>query len=170
MASGSEDEVEDALNVLVSVAEKSGNLRNNLRKGILEAVSNLRTKFAKLKCEVEDKNKLVVNLEMKAVERNRTLRALQLGVGINCGGDKKATSLGFPVNSKDSDQNVVPSGVRTRKRYSDVLADRGGNVPYDNKMYKLFVKSKSNQSAEYTRTLLKSKVNPAQMKVGISAF
>jgi len=170
MASGSEDAVEDALNVLVSVMEQSGNLRNDLRKGILEAVSNLRTKFAKLKCEVEDKNKLIVNLEMKAAETNNTLRALQLGVHINCGVDKEATSLGVLVNCKDSDRNVLPSGVRTRKRYSDVLADRGGNVPYDNKMYKLVVKSKSNQSAEYSRTLLKSKVNPAQMKVGISAL
>ena len=108
--------------------EKRGNLRNDLRKDILEAVSNLRTEFAKLKCEVEDKNKLIVNLEMKAAETNNTLRALQLGVGNNCGEDKEATSLGVPVNCKDSDQNVVPSGVRTRKRYSDVLADRGGNV------------------------------------------
>jgi hypothetical protein len=37
-------------------------------------------------------------------------------------------------------------------------------------MYKLVVKSKNNQNAEYTRTLLKSKVNPTQMKVGISAL
>ena len=37
-------------------------------------------------------------------------------------------------------------------------------------MYKLFVKSKNNQSAKYTRTLLKSKVNPIQIKVEISAF
>jgi hypothetical protein len=37
-------------------------------------------------------------------------------------------------------------------------------------MYKLFVKSKQNQRAEYTRTLLKSKVNPTQMKVGIRAL
>ena len=34
-------------------------------------------------------------------------------------------------------------------------------------MYKLFVKAKNNQTAEYIRTLLKSKVNPTQMKVEI---
>jgi len=50
------------------------------------------------------------------------------------------------------------------------VADRPGNVPDDDKMYKLFVKSKNSHSAEYTRTLLKSKVNPTQMKVGISAL
>ena len=59
---------------------------------------------------------------------------------------------------------------RTRKRYSDVVADRQGTVPFDKKRYKLFVKSKNNQSVEYTRTLLKSKVDPTQLKVGISAF
>jgi len=37
-------------------------------------------------------------------------------------------------------------------------------------MYKLFAKSKNNQSAEYTRTLLKSKMKLTQMKVGISAL
>ena len=40
----------------------------------------------------------------------------------------------------------------------------------DDKMYKLCVKSKNNQSTEYIRTLLKSKVNPTQVKVGISAL
>lgn len=97
--------------------EKSGNMRNDLWKDILEAVSNLRKEFAKLKCEVEDKNKLIVNLEMKAAETISTLRALEIGLGKNCAGYKEATSPGFPVNYKDSDQNVAPSGGRTRKRY-----------------------------------------------------
>ena len=73
------------------------------------------------------------------------------------------------MNSKDSDWNVTPSAGRTRKRYSDVVAERQqGNVPCDNKMYKFFVKYKNNESAEYNRNLLKSKMNPTQMKVGIS--
>jgi hypothetical protein len=51
------------------------------------------------------------------------------------------------------------------------VADRGqGNLPYGSKVYKFFVKSTNNQSAEYTRTLLKSKVNLTQMKVGISVL
>jgi ElaB/YqjD/DUF883 family membrane-anchored ribosome-binding protein len=63
MASAGEDAVEDALNVLVSVTEKSGKLRNDLRKDILKAVSNLRKEFAKLKSEVEDKSKLIIDLQ-----------------------------------------------------------------------------------------------------------
>jgi hypothetical protein len=108
---------------------------------------------------------------MKAAEMNSILKVLQPGMGSNCRGDSEATSLGLQLNSKDSDWNVAHSDGRTRKRYSDVVADRGqGNLPYGSKIYKLFVRSKNNQSAEYTRTLLKPKVNPTQMKVGISAL
>ena len=88
MASSGEDVVEDTLNILLNVTEKSGNLRNDLRKDILKAVSNLRKEFASLKCEVEDKNKLTVDLENRVVEVNSTLKALQLGVDGNCRGKK----------------------------------------------------------------------------------
>jgi hypothetical protein len=91
-------------------------------------------------------------------------------VGGNCREDKEATSVGLQVTPKDGDWNMAPSAGKTRKSYSDVVADRKGTVSYDHKMYELFVKSKHNQSAEYTMTLLKSKVNPTEMKVGISAL
>jgi len=156
MASSGEDAVEDALNVLVSVTERSGNLINDLRKDILKAVSNLRKEFARLKSEVEDKNKLTVDLEMRVAETNSTLKVLQFGVGDNCRGDKGVTSLDSQVNSKDIDWNVAPSAGRTKQRYSDIVADRPGIVPFDNKIYKLFIKSENNQSAEYTRTLYSS--------------
>jgi hypothetical protein len=75
------------------------------------------------------------------------------------------------MTSKDSDWNVAHSDVSRRKRYSDVVADRAQCISfYCSKLYKQFVKSKNNQTAEYTRTLLKSKVNPTRMKVGISAI
>jgi hypothetical protein len=80
MVSASEDAVEDTPIVLISVTEKRGNLKNNLRKDMLNAVRNLRKEFAKIKIEVEDKNKLIVNLEMKAAEMNSTLKTLQCGM------------------------------------------------------------------------------------------
>jgi hypothetical protein len=92
-------------------------------------------------------------------------------VGSKCRGDNEATSIGLQMYFKDSDWNVAHSHGGTRKRYSDVVADTAqDNSLYSNKMYKFFVKSKNNQSAEYTRTLLKSKVKPNQMKVGISSL
>lgn len=74
-----------------------------LWKDILKAVSNLRNEFAKLKREVDDKNKLIVDLEMKTAETNSTLTGLEFGVGSNCEGDNEATSLGLEVNSMDRD-------------------------------------------------------------------
>jgi len=93
---------------------------------------------------------------MRVVETNSTLKALQFGVGSNCRRDKEATSLGSQATSKDIDWNVAPSAGRTKQRYSDIVADRPGIVPFDNKIYKLFIKSENNQSAEYTRTLYSS--------------
>ena len=116
--------------------------------------------------------KLIIGWEQKAEEANSMLKALQCGESANGLGDKETTSVGLQVNTKDTDWNVTPSTgrTRTRKSYSDVLADRQGTVTYDHKMYKLFVKSKHNQSAEYSRNLLKQKVNLTHMKVGISAL
>jgi hypothetical protein len=82
-----------------------------------------------------------------------------------------ATSFSLKVNSKDRAWKVAHSAGSTRRSYSDVLADRRqGNVLNDSKLYKLSVKPKYGQSAEHIRTLLKSKVNPTQLKVGISAL
>jgi uncharacterized protein YlxW (UPF0749 family) len=79
------------------VTEKSGNLKNDLRKDILKAVSNLRKEFANLRSEVEDKNKLIIDLDIKGMETNSTLKALHFGVGSNSRVDMEATPIGLQV-------------------------------------------------------------------------
>jgi hypothetical protein len=49
MESTLEDDVKNTLNTLVSMTEKSGNLRNDLKNDILKAVSSLRNEFANLR-------------------------------------------------------------------------------------------------------------------------
>jgi len=124
MAAGSVDAVEGALNVLINVTEKSGYLRNDLRKDIFRAVSSLRKVFSNFLCNVEDKKKLILILEMKASGTNTTLRPLEFC----CAADKKTTSPVFSVNWK------LSSSTRRRKLYSDVVTARAGNEPHDNKM------------------------------------
>jgi len=85
-------------------------------------VSYLRNESAKFKREVHDKNRLIVDLEMKTAETNSTLTGLEFGVGSNCEGDKEATSLGLEVNSMDRDLHMAPSDGRMRKHYSHVVA------------------------------------------------
>ena len=79
---------------------------------------------------------------MRVAETNSTLKALQLGMDGNCRGNKEATSLGSQVTSKDIDWSVASTAGRTKKRYSDVVADRPGNVPFDNKMYNFLLNQK----------------------------
>ena len=61
------------------MTENIGYLRNDVRKDIIVSVSNLRKEFTKLKCEGEEKNRLIVNLEMKAAVTNNSLRAVEIG-------------------------------------------------------------------------------------------
>jgi hypothetical protein len=48
--------VEDEFNTLVSITEKSGNLRKDLKKYILVLVNTLRKEFSKLKIQLETVN------------------------------------------------------------------------------------------------------------------
>jgi hypothetical protein len=82
-------------------------------------------------------------LEKKAVKANNVLNALQAGEGSSGGEDRGATSLGWKVNSKGSTSDWKAAASRTRKNYSDVVANRHGTVPSDKKRYKLLVKSKN---------------------------
>ena len=110
-----EDSFEDTLNVLVIVTEKRDNWRNDLKEDILKVVSSLRKEFVNLKSEVEGKNNLIGDFEIKAAETNTIKKAPQCGVGSR--GVQVATSLGLKVNFKESAWKVPPSSGSTRKRY-----------------------------------------------------
>jgi hypothetical protein len=49
--------------------------------------------------------------------------------------------------------------------YSDIVAGRGNN-----KKFKIIIRSKGNHTPETTKELIKTKINPTEMKVGISTF
>jgi len=49
MADEEEQQVENAFDILVSITEKSGNLRKDLKQDILKSVCTLRKVFAKMK-------------------------------------------------------------------------------------------------------------------------
>ena len=53
MADDVNQRVEDALEKLVSITEKRGNLRKDLKQDILLSVSVLRKEFSNLKCQIK---------------------------------------------------------------------------------------------------------------------
>jgi len=68
MADDAEDGVEGAFKCLVSITERSGNLRNDLKKEIIKAVSSLRHSFVQVQRNLEckrERNK-ALELDVKA--------------------------------------------------------------------------------------------------------
>ena len=61
----------------------------------------------------------------------------------------------------------LPSSAKNRY-YSEVTA--GQTVEMHHNTFKLFVKNKNNQSIKNIKTLLKTKGNPIEMKVGINSL
>jgi len=55
MADKEDQHVENAFDILVSITEKSGNLRKDLRQDILQSVSTLRKVFVEMKTQLENK-------------------------------------------------------------------------------------------------------------------
>ena len=66
MASNGEFKVEDALNILESLTELNGNLRNKVKKDILTAVSRIKHEFVYVRSEVESANRRITELEARA--------------------------------------------------------------------------------------------------------
>jgi len=60
---------------------------------------------------------------------------------------------------------VAPSGVREGNLYSEALGSEKKLT-----RFKLAVKSKENQSSETIKGLIKPKINPTEIKVGINTF
>jgi len=79
MADEEDQQVENAFDILVSITEKSGNLRKDLKQDILQSVSTLRKVFAKMKTQLEnnctENNKLSEEVMKVTEEMERTKRS-----------------------------------------------------------------------------------------------
>jgi len=64
-----------------------------------------------------------------------------------------------------TERDMAPSGGRDRKLYLEALGREKNS-----KLFKLTVAAKGNQSPETIKRLLKSKINPTEIKVGINTF
>ena len=148
--------VESAFKELLRVTEESKNLRHDLKQDIVKSVSELRKAFSSLNKELLEKeteiNELKNSITLTRQQRN-TLQTTPSPGGVR----------ELPPSLKED----LPSSAKNRY-YSEVAA--GQTIEMHHNTFKLFVKSKNNQSIEYIKTLLKTKVNPVEMKVGINSL
>jgi hypothetical protein len=70
------DEVksQSALNTLLSITEKSGNLRKDLKQDIVDSVSRLRNIFVNLQNTAEEQIMKITQLESEVTKRRRSFR------------------------------------------------------------------------------------------------
>jgi hypothetical protein len=169
MADGVTRDIEDALNKIVNTTEQSGNMRKELKKTIFETVSTLRNLFMTLKVQLEGGKSEKVRLERELQDTKTTLD--------ECNKSRiKTTTEKQPETSRDKEEEL-PKTVRgsvllphqhlpelNHKLYSDAVAGRGG------KKFTLMLRTKDNHTPEEIIRILKDKVNPAEIKVGITSL
>ena len=161
MANEVNQQLESALDTLLSITEKSGNLRKDLKRDIVDSVSTLRNIFVNLKNSAEEQMAKIDHLESEVKKAKAELqqrRAVALSIREPPPRDGSGKTLA------DCAKHVMPSVGGARKLYSLVTSES------IEKRYKIMVKSKSDQSQETIKSILKSKINPTEMKVGIKSL
>jgi hypothetical protein len=158
MADEVSDGIEDALSMIVSTTEQSGNMRKGLKQIIFETVSTLRNPFVKLKDSRDSKSIEISQLEMQVTEKKTKLG--------ECSG-KNAMEHGSPSviynhepTGTTARRMALPGG-REGKLYSEAV---GGEKNL--RRFKLSVQTKRNHPPETIKDLLKTKINPTDIKGG----
>jgi hypothetical protein len=172
-------EIATALSTIVSTTDRSGNMKKKLKHTIAETVSTIRKLLAKLKDISESKNKAISDLEM--VVNKTTARQVEVKEKYKNG--HAAPSIVTSSEPRDRAQGHVapsvtisqePAGSRAQETvpsdvelYSAVL---GNKMQKKQQHFTVTVKSKENISTEAIKGILKAKINPTDIKVGINSF
>jgi hypothetical protein len=146
--------IENALNLIVRTAKQSGSMKKELKQTIFETVSTLRNLFVTLKDSRDGQSNIISELEGRVAKMKAEL--------------EEGGAPSFILSQEPARMNargVTPSGVREGKLYWEALGSEKKLT-----RFKLTVKSKENQSSETINGLLKSKINPTEIKVGINTF
>ena len=177
MADDVKSRLESALNTLLDITEKSGNLRKGLRQGIFNSVSILRNIFVHLSNNGEEQTRKIDRLLGELTKTREELKDSRVtnlpgstlpsrggeGQTIATATHHQLTPSGGPSNltTCSTHRQLTPFGG-PRKLYSEVV---GESVE---KRFKLMVKSKLELSTEEVKKVLRTKFNPTAMKVGIN--
>jgi hypothetical protein len=158
-------DIEAALNKIVNTTEQSGNMRKELKKTIYETVSTLRNLFVTLKARLEEGKCENVRLESELREAEIMLNEGKQGsYEINTVRRTETSSDRGGEPSTPVGGQVLPPHKHPTKLYSDILAGR------QEQKFSLTLKSKGNHTPEEIIRVLKEKVNPAEIKVGITSL
>jgi hypothetical protein len=162
MADDGNQHVEDASKILMSITEKSGNLRKDLKNDILESVNTLRKVVCKMKTQLEIKSEENMRLSKEVMEVTEEM-ARRI--------DRQSVRHVAPSldqkqwTSRNGARLVLPSEDSRTKLFSVMLKEGGG------KSFKITLKAKDkSQSPDQIKLQLKKNINPTDIKVGIKTL
>lgn len=197
MADDEGDAIEKALNTVVFTLEKSVKMKKELKLTILDAVSTLRNLFVKLKTNSETKTTKIRELESVVITKVKTDQHRAAGKAEKASGAPSVihgrVPEGLGVNGEPSvvqgqditGQRVLgalpgihrkgtpqqrewegsPAVVTERRLYSEALTNR-----ITPNRFQLTVKPKEPLPPESIKGLLKEKINPSKIRVGINTL
>ena len=160
MADKANLQLESALSTLLSITEKSGNLRKELKRDIVDSVSTLRNIFVNMKNSAGEKMAKISVLESEVKKAKAELHERRV---VNLSAREPPYRGGSGITPAAGVKQVLPSSG-AKKLYSEVTSES------IEKRYKIMVISKSDQPPETIKSILKSQINPTEKKVGIKSL
>ena len=174
------EERENALNLVVNTTEQSSNMRKTLKEKIYQTVSTLRQLFAKITISGEQKSSEIniltkkistLEAELLSYKEKQNKRHQkpsidskdeqgELGAATN---GMTSTGVTPTIAEKQAQRVALPTSQMTRQ-YAAVVRD---TKP---KRYKMTIRSKKAHPPEEIQQLLKAKVNPGDIKVGVTTL
>jgi len=153
------EDIENALNVIVSTTGRSGKMKKEWKNTIFDTVRNLRKLFTKLIDTNENNATKIIELQKQVVNTKDNWEV---------GRSRAQNYMAEPSTARERKthgQTVSKvaqlSGGRD-KFYSEVEVDKETQ-----KLYKPTVTSRGTQTAETIIENMKSQINPSEVKVGI---
>ena len=124
MAGKDKQRVDDALETLLSITEKSGNLRKDLKNEIHESVRTLRKAFILIYKQLDEVKEKYNSYREKV---NNTMKGEELGEITQTDG-QVATSVDYTLRPQEnSTQQIVPPIGGRRKLFSEVVKYQDNN-------------------------------------------
>jgi hypothetical protein len=162
MAEDVKEDIENALNVIVSSTGSSGNMKTELKTKIFETVSTLRRLFVK-----------IIDINESYVRKITELGKQEATTNTARGESTDRTNKYIGEPSSDTVRNtrgqpewkVAPPGEGKAKLYSEVVQGKTTQ-----KTFKVNVASRDKQTTDTIIGVLKSKINPTDIKVGIRSI
>jgi len=173
------EQIENALNLIVSNTEQSGNMKE-LKKTIFETVSTLRTLFAKLRASGDSKTSEI----SKLIEKVTKLEAqLQQGSDTQARGHRTPSIVSDTIlAAMTATEHGTPSSVSCLEPAGKITSCM--TLPTDSvdklyaaavketkaKTYKMTVRSKGTHAPDTIKQILKAKIKPSKIKFRINTF